>query len=49
MISGGGVVTEGGIGAGGDNSYSMRTSASINDGGRHCPTAAMGPHPTPSV
>jgi hypothetical protein len=37
-------VKEGGIGAGGVYSYSMRTHASIDDGGRRRPTAATGPH-----
>ena len=40
----GGGVKEDGIGAGGDNSYSMRTCASIDDGGRRRPTATTGPH-----
>ena len=40
----GGGVKEGGIGAGGDYSHSMRTRASIDDGGRRRPTAATGPH-----
>ena len=44
MMQCGGGVKEGGIGAGGDDSYSMRTRASIDDGGRRCPMAAMGPH-----
>ena len=44
MMRCGGGVKEGGIGAGGVYSYSMRTHASINDGGRRRPTAATGPH-----
>ena len=40
----GGGVKEGGIGAGGDYSHSMRTRASIDDGGRRHPTVATGPH-----
>ena len=39
-----GGVKEGGIGAGGDYSSCMQTSASINDGGRLRPTVATGPH-----
>ena len=39
-----GGVKEGRIGAGGDYSSSMRARASIDDGGRHCPTVATGPH-----
>jgi hypothetical protein len=39
-----GGVKEGGIGAGGDYSSCMRTSASIDDGGRLHPTVATGPH-----
>jgi hypothetical protein len=37
-------VKEGRIGAGGDYSSSMQTGASIDDGGRHRPMVAMGPH-----
>jgi len=38
-------VKEGGIGAGGDYySHSMRTRASIDDGGHRRPTVATGPH-----
>jgi hypothetical protein len=44
MMHCGGGVKEGGIGAVGDCSHSMRTRASIDDGGRHRPTAATGPH-----
>ncbi len=44
MMCCGGGVEEGRIGAGGDNSYSMRTHASIDNGGRGHPTAAIGPH-----
>ena len=40
----GGGVKEGGIGAGRDYSHSMRTRASINDGGRRRPKVATGPH-----
>jgi hypothetical protein len=40
----GGGVKEGGIGAEGDYSYSMRTRASIDDGGSRRPTATTGPH-----
>jgi hypothetical protein len=40
-----GGVKEGRIGAGGDYSSSMRARASIDDGGRHCPTVATGPTP----
>ena len=39
-----GGVKEGGIGAGGDYSHSMRARASIDDGGRRRPTVATGPH-----
>ena len=39
-----GGVKEGRIGAGGDYSSSMRAHASIDDGGRRCPTVATGPH-----
>ncbi len=45
MMHCGGGVKEGGTGAGGDYSYSMRTRASIDDGGRRRPTAATGPGP----
>jgi hypothetical protein len=44
MMRCGGGVKEGGIGAGRDYSHSMRTRASINDGGRRRPTATTGPH-----
>jgi hypothetical protein len=44
MMRCGGGVKEGGMGAGGDYSYSMQTRASIDDGGRCRPTAATGPH-----
>jgi hypothetical protein len=44
MMRCGGGVKEDGIAAGGDYSNIMRTRTSINDGGRHCPTAATGPH-----
>ena len=44
MMHCGGGVKEGGIGAVGDCSHSMRTRASIDDGGRRRPTAATGPH-----
>ena len=44
MMRCGGGVKEGGTGAEGDYSYSMQTRASIDDGGRHRPTAATGPH-----
>jgi hypothetical protein len=37
-------VKEGGIGAGGDYSSSMQTGALIDDGGRHRPMVATGPH-----
>jgi len=40
MRCGGGVKE----GAGGDYSHSMRTHASIDDGGRRRPTVATGPH-----
>jgi hypothetical protein len=43
MLCGGGA-KEGGIGAGGDYSHSMRARASIDDGGRRRPTVATGPH-----
>ena len=39
-----GGVKDGIIGAGGDSSSSMRTGASIGDGGRRCPKVATGPH-----
>ena len=40
-----GGVKEGGIEAGGDYSHSMRTCASIDDGGRRRPTVpTTGPH-----
>ena len=40
-----GGVKEGGIEAGGDYSHSMRTRASIDDGGRRRPTVpTTGPH-----
>jgi hypothetical protein len=44
MMRCGGGVKEGGIGTGGDYSHSMRTRASIDDGGRRRPTAATEPH-----
>ena len=44
MMRCGGGVKEGGIGAEGDYSYSMRTCASIDDGGSRRPTATTGPH-----
>ncbi len=43
-MRGGGVGAEGKIGAGGEVFCSMRFLASIDHGGRHCPTAAMRPH-----
>ena len=45
MMHCGGGVKEGRIGAGGDNSYSVRTLTSINDGGCRHPMAAMDPTP----
>ena len=39
-----GGVKQGGIGAGGDYSSSMRTRASIDYGGRRHPTVTTGPH-----
>jgi hypothetical protein len=45
MMHGDGGVKEGEIGARGEVSYSMQTWASINDGGRRRPTAALGPTP----
>ena len=44
MMHCGGGVKEWGIEAGGDYSYSIRTCASIDDGGRHRPTVATGPY-----
>ena len=43
-MCGGGGAKEGGIEAGGDDSYSMRTRALIDDGGCLCPSATVGPH-----
>ena len=40
MMHGGGVGTEGGIGAGGEVFCLMQFLASIDHGGRRCPTAA---------
>jgi hypothetical protein len=43
-MRGGGVGAEGRIGAGGEIFCSMQFLASIDHGGRSCPTAAMRPH-----
>ena len=43
-MRGGGVGTEGGIRAEGEVLYLMQFLASIDHGGRRCPTAAMRPY-----
>jgi hypothetical protein len=44
MMFGGGGGELGGMGPGDEVSYTMRFCASINDGGHHLRTTAMGPH-----